>query len=105
MATVGPGAAGRDSVMSWYELHRCVYDFIRSHESARPQDFQVSDYRLTAEERSAFDRRDVAALYRLDLHGVLLNRYCRQIGLSRQEYRSLLAPFASPESGRGRWQN
>ncbi len=91
--------------MSWYELHRCVYDFIRAYESAQPQTFDVSTYRLTAEERRAFDQRDVATLYRLHLHGVLLNRYCRQIGLSRQEYRALLAPFASPESGRGRWQS
>lgn len=85
-------------------MHRCVYDFIRAHERGTPESFDPSGYQLTDEEGRAFDDRDVAAFHQLALHGVLLNRYCRQIGLSREEYRAILQPFAVTESRRGRWQ-
>lgn len=91
--------------MTWYDMHRCVYDFIRANESGRADSFDPSQYPLTDEERRAFEDRDVAAFYALGLHGVLLNRYCRQIGLTRDAYRAILQPFATTESRRGRWQN
>ena len=91
--------------MTWYDLHRCVYDFIRAHESGGGESFDVSQYGLSPDERRAFEDHDVAGLYRLDLHGVLLNRYCRQIGLTRDDYRALLQPYAIPETRRGRWQS
>lgn len=91
--------------MTWYDMHRCVYDYVRANEQGRPEAFNVSRYDLSDEERAAFDDRDVAAFYRLGLHGVLLNRYCREIGYSRDDYRAILQPFAVVEERRGRWQS
>ncbi len=91
--------------MTWYDMHRCVYDFIRANERGRVDLFDVSTYDLTPAERAAFDQRDVAAFYELGLHGVLLNRYCRQVGYSRDAYREILQPFAVAEDRRGRWQS
>jgi hypothetical protein len=91
--------------VTWYDMHRCVYDFIRAHERGAPDSFTPSTYQLTDVERRAFESQDVAALHQLGLHGVLLNRYCRQIGLSRDDYRAILQPFAVTESRRGRWQS
>lgn len=91
--------------MTWYEMHRCVYDFIRSSEQGRPGSFDPTAYDLTAMERSAFEHRDVGAFYELGLHGVLLNRYCREIGYSRDDYRAILQPYAVAEERRARWQS
>ncbi len=91
--------------MSWYDLHRCVYDYIRASERGTPEAFDPAGYDLDPDERAAFADRDVAAMYRLQLHGVLLNRYCRQIGYSRDAYRQILAPFATAPTRRGRWQS
>jgi hypothetical protein len=95
-----------------YQLHRCVYDWVRAGEvgggdaaaaSGRAA-FDSGRYELTGQERAAFESRDVAALYQLKLHSVLLNRFCRAAGYSRDDYRKLLEPFAAPEERRGRWQ-
>lgn len=91
--------------MTWYDMHRSVYDFIRASETGRPQDFDITRYDLTEPERAAFDAHDVAAYYQLGLHGVLLNRYARQVGYSRDDYRAILQPFAAAENRRGRWQS
>jgi hypothetical protein len=90
--------------MTWYDMHVCVYDYIRANEQGHPESFDASGYDLTAAERAAFDDRDVAAFYQLGLHGVLLNRYCRQIGYTLDGYREVLQPFAQEEERRGRWQ-
>jgi hypothetical protein len=96
--------------MSWYQLHRCVYDWVRAGEVGSSDGgdgragFDLSRYELTDEERSAFENRDVAALYQLGLHEVLLNRYCRAAGFARDDYRKILEPFGTKEMGRGRWQ-
>lgn len=89
--------------MSWYELHRCAYDWVRATESGGS--FEASDYDLTGAERSAFDARDIGALYGLGLHPVLLNRVARQAGYSRDDYRALLQPYATATTRRGRWQS
>ncbi len=91
--------------MTWYDMHRCVYDFIRANETGQPETFNPDRYDLSVEERAAFDKRDVAAFYQLGLHGVLLNRYCREVGYSRDDYRAILQPYAVAEEGRGRWQS
>ncbi len=88
--------------MSWFELHRCAYGWVRATESGGR--FDVTEYDLTDVERAAFDARDVAALYGLGLHPVLINRFARQAGYSRDEYRALLAPYATETTRRGRWQ-
>ena len=96
--------------MSLYQLQRCVYDWVRAGEvnSAAAGDgrasFDVSAYELTDDEKKAFETRDVAALYQLGLHEVLLNRFCRAAGFARDDYRKLLEPFAKPQERRGRWQ-
>jgi hypothetical protein len=96
--------------MSLYQLHRCVYDWIRVGEvsSGTAGDgrasFDVSRYELTDDERKAFESKDIAALYRLGLHAVLLNRFARAAGFARDEYRQMLEPFAEKEERRGRWQ-
>jgi hypothetical protein len=95
--------------MSWYQLHRCVYDWVRagevnSSEGDGRNAFDVSAYDLTDEERKAFENRDIAALYRLGLHQVLINRYARAAGYARDDYRKILEPLGHKEEGKGRWQ-
>ncbi|HEY0813678.1 MAG TPA: hypothetical protein VGE11_10400 [Pseudonocardia sp.] len=96
--------------MSVYQLNRCVYDWVRAGEvnSHAGTDgrigFDDSGYELTDDERKAFQARDVASLYQLGLHEVLLNRFCRAAGFARDEYRALLAPLGVKEERRGRWQ-
>jgi len=91
--------------MSLYQLHRAIFDYLRAGEvtSGAAPDFDVGRYNLTEEERKAFDAQDVAAMYHLGLHPVLLNGYCRAIGYGRDDYRAILAAHAVPESGTGRW--
>ena len=99
--------------MSSYQLHRCVYDWVRLGEVGGGQEaggqdpragFDASGYDLTDDERKAFESRDVAALYQLGLHPVLLNRFCRAAGFARDEYRNILQPFGAQEERKGRWQ-
>jgi hypothetical protein len=97
--------------MSWYQLHRCVYDWVRAGEvnsDAGGGDgragFDVDAYDLTDDERKAFDNRDIAAMYQLGLHEVLINRYARAAGYARDDYRKLLEPYGAKEERKGRWQ-
>jgi len=97
--------------MSWYQLHRCVYDWVRagevnsdSGEGDARATFDVGVYELTDEERKAFDNRDIAAMYKLGLHEVLINRYARAAGYARDDYRKILEPFGAKEERKGRWQ-
>ncbi len=92
--------------MSLYQLHRCVYDYTRASgvSSGTTAEFDTDRYDLTEQERRAFETRDVASLYRLGLHPVLLNAFCRAVGFGRDEYRKLLEPFAEAEPRRGRWE-
>ena len=98
--------------MSWYQMHRAVYDWVRVGEvnsdgagDADPRaSFDVSVYELTPEERKAFDNQDIAAFYELGLHEVLINRCARAVGYSRDDYRKRLEPLAVPNERKGRWQ-
>jgi len=95
--------------VSLYQLHRCVYDYVRAGEISDGgtdgrASFEVGRYELTEDEQKAFETKDVAALYQLGLHPVLLNRFCRAVGYSRDDYRKLLEPFGVPEERRARWQ-
>ena len=97
--------------MSLYQLNRAVYDWIRAGEvnsgpaatDARAT-FDMSGYELTDDERKAFDGKDIAALYQLGLHEVLVNRFARAAGYGRDDYRKLLEPFGQKEERKGRWQ-
>jgi hypothetical protein len=95
--------------MSLYQLHRCVYDWVRAGEAnstagAGRAGFDVTGYELTDEELKAFENRDIAAFYQLGLHEVLLNRFCRAAGFARDDYRKILEPFGEKEERKGRWQ-
>jgi hypothetical protein len=93
--------------MSLYQLHRCVWDELRAGEVScgKGPDFDVERYDLTEQERAAYDQGDVAELYRLGLHPVLLNGYCRARGLSRDDYRGVLEAFATngSQARKPRW--
>jgi len=95
--------------MSVYQLNRCVYDWVRAGEvNSGASDgrigFDDSAYELSDAERAAFTSRDVAGLYQLGLHEVLLNRFCRAAGFARDDYRKLLEPLGRKEERKGRWQ-
>jgi hypothetical protein len=95
-----------DSV-SLYQLHRCVWDYLRvgavsSNNSGHR--FEVGRYDLSEVERVAFEGRDPAGLFRLGLHPVLLNAFCRAVGFARDDYRKVLEPLAVPEGRTGRWR-
>jgi hypothetical protein len=92
--------------MSLYQLHRCVYDHLRAGEvgSAGGRAFDVARYDLSDDERTAFEGRDIAGLYQLGLHPVLLNAFCRAAGYGRNEYRRTLESLGTPQEGTGRWQ-
>jgi hypothetical protein len=91
--------------MSLYQLHRAIFDYLRAGEvkSGTAPDFDLGRYDLTDEERKAFEAKDVAAIYQMGLHPVLLNGYCRAIGYGRDEYRAILAAHVVPEARTGRW--
>lgn len=98
--------------MSWYQMHRAVYDWVRvgevNSDAAAGEDprasFDVSVYELSPEERKAFDNQDIAAFYQLGLHEVLINRYARACGFTREDYRRRLEPLAVKNERKGRWQ-
>ena len=96
--------------MSWYQMHRCVYDWVRAGEVNSDDGgdgragFDISAYELTDDERKAFDNQDIAAFYNLGLHEVLINRYARAVGFSLEEYRKILEPLGTKSERKGRWQ-
>ena len=92
---------------SLYQLHRCVFDYLRAGEvsSGAAPDFDVSSYDLGDEECKSFESKNIAALYQMGFHPVLLNGYCRTIGYERSDYPAILASQALPETRTGRWQN
>ena len=92
--------------MSLYQLHRCVWDSVKAGavSSGRGPDFDINRYDLDETERAAVENKDIAELYRLGLHPVLLNGYCRAAGYTLNSYREVLQVFATPEPRRARWQ-
>jgi hypothetical protein len=84
-----------------------VWDYVRASavsSSNAGTHFDESKYDLTEEDFKAFEAKDVASLYRLGLHPVLLNAFCRASGYTRDDYRKVLAVFATREERTGRWQ-
>jgi hypothetical protein len=90
--------------MSLYQLHS-LFDYLRAGEvsSGVAPSFDVSSYDLTDEEPKVFDSKDIAALYRMGFHPVLLNGYCRATGYERSDDRTILASQALSETKNGRW--
>ena len=92
--------------MSLYQLHRCVWDKVRASgtSSGAEAPFDAERYDLTDEERKAFESKDVAGLYQMGLHPVLLNGFCRASGFALDDYKAMLQPFAQAETRTARWQ-
>ena len=69
--------------MSLYQLHRAIYDNMRAGEvgSGKAPAFDISSYDLTDDERESVESRDIAALYVMGLHPVLLNGFARARGI------------------------
>jgi hypothetical protein len=89
--------------MSAYALQRAIYDYLnpRGRPGAPALDAGelLARYELSEAELRAVLESDVAALYRLGVHPVLLNGYCRA-RVPRDRYRDALAELER-EAGRG----
>jgi hypothetical protein len=92
--------------VSFDQPHRCVYDFVRAGavSGGATKYFEARGYKRSEDEQKAFNTKDIAALYQLGLHPVLLNGFCRVVRSAREDYRKLLEPSGAPEQRRGRWQ-
>ncbi|HEX9259972.1 MAG TPA: hypothetical protein VF855_10585 [Acidimicrobiales bacterium] len=91
--------------MSAYRLQQYLFDQLGRWATDPDDDVDVVAYALEADELEAVGHNDIAGLYRLGVHPVLLNAWCRATGHSRDEYRSLLAPLRRPDDGRApRWR-
>ncbi len=88
--------------MSLYQLHAALYRFLNPAD-AQPlpltREAVLGRYDLDDREVAAFLNADVAELYRLGVHPVLLNSYARA-RLSPPEYRAILAQLRAEERER-----
>ncbi len=89
--------------MSAYALQRAIYDYLNPRgrpgaPALDPNELRAR-YELSEAELRAILEGDVAALYRLGVHPVLLNGYCRA-HVPRERYRAALAELER-EAGRG----
>jgi hypothetical protein len=94
--------------MSVYQVQQCVFDYLRALEGAPRGDqcppMSVDGYQLTDVEQRALVEGDVDALYKLGVHPVLINGYCRAQGYKRADYRPLFKSAVIDSSRRTRWQ-
>ena len=93
--------------MTAYALQKAIYDYLnakgRPGAPALEPDGLRARYELSEPEITALVEADVAALYRLGVHPVLLNSYARAC-VPRDRYRAALAELEraqAAESGRG----
>lgn len=93
--------------MSVYQVQQCIFDHLRELEGAPRGEglpMAVERYELTAAEQGALVAGDVDALYRLGVHPVLINGFCRAKGYKRSDYRPLFKTAVADEGRRVRWQ-
>jgi hypothetical protein len=93
--------------MSLYQVQQCLFDYIRALEHRDTEELppmRTEGYTLTPDEQSAVEGGDVAALYQMGVHPVIINTSCRSVGFSRNDYRVLLEKILTPEPKRTRWQ-
>jgi hypothetical protein len=90
--------------MSRFRLQRRMYDDLRGVTPATGRATGGNGDGLTDEERRALDHQDIAALYLLGVHPVLLNGFCRAAGFSRNDYRKLLEPLDDGIRRKTRWR-
>jgi hypothetical protein len=92
--------------MSAYTLQQYLFDQIGRWGDEPGVVLDPGPYELTEPERVAVTTNDIAALYGLGVHPVLLNAWCRATGHTRDDYRRLLAPYRRPDGGRvPRWRS
>jgi len=93
--------------MTAYHAQRCLFDHLRVLEQAAgatPPPIAVDGYELTPDERRALVEGDVAALYDIGVHPVLINGFCRTNGWKRADYRVLFRDDQRVDAtGRARW--
>jgi len=83
--------------MSLLGIHSFIYRL--KNDSAIRSAFQRRDkdafggFDLTDDEKAALRSGDVATLYRLGVHPLLLAPYSRYAGLARSKYQATLAPL------------
>jgi hypothetical protein len=94
--------------MSSYQLQECLFNYLRALEDSSADgpkpELSTEGYSLTDEERQALENRDVAALYALGTHPVIINGYCRAMGYKRADYRPLFKETTTVTRGKARWQ-
>jgi hypothetical protein len=86
-----------------YALQRAIYDYLNpkgTEGTGLPLERETvrARYDLTEPELEALLAADIAALYRLGVHPVLLNSFARA-RVPRDRYRAALAELASAERG------
>jgi hypothetical protein len=91
--------------MTAYALQRAIYDYLNPRGRPEPPALDAAvlraRYELSEAELRALVEGDVAGLYRLGVHPVLLNSYARA-RVPREAYRAALATLDAPaEPGRG----
>ncbi len=88
--------------MSLYQLHAALYRYLNPRgDQPLPLEREAVVQRFDLDEReaAAFLNADVAELYRLGVHPVLLNSYARA-RMSQPEYRAILAQLRDEERER-----
>jgi hypothetical protein len=90
--------------MSVYRLQQRIFGDLRGRTSPAGCTGSEPDG-LTDEERRALDEKDVAALYLMGVHPVLLNGFCRAAGLGRNDYRAALEPLDDGVRRKPRWRD
>jgi len=91
--------------MSAYRLQQYLFDQLGRWAGEPGSAVDLASYELSTVELAAVEGNDIEALYRLGVHPVLLNAWCRATGYTRDEYRRLLAPCRRPDDGRvPRWR-
>jgi len=93
--------------VSLYQVQQCLFDYLRQLEDApvgaRPS-LKVDGYDLSQSEQDALLNTDLATIYQMGVHPVIINGYCRALGYKRADYRPLLQQAANPHPKRTRWQ-
>jgi hypothetical protein len=91
--------------VSAYALQQLLFDQLGRRSAEPGTALVVAGYDLTPAELDAVERNDIAGLFELGVHPVLLNAWCRATGHTRDQYRELLAPHRRPDDGKEpRWR-
>jgi hypothetical protein len=88
--------------MSLYQLHAAMYRYLNPKDGAPlplEREAVLERFDLNERELDALLRTDVAELYRLGVHPVMLNSYARA-RMSPPEYRAILATWRDEERSR-----